>query len=147
MRKIAYLMLALAGCQSFFGPDSVSPGMYELVAVNGTPLPFNEVELPISPVDPRPSGCYGAYTQGELEFGPPGESFRFRLVLRHSCLGHILSDRTYLGLYERGGKMLHMWTPSEVVEIEYSAVIIGRNILLTKDRNVYYFRPLSAELR
>jgi hypothetical protein len=95
-------MLGLATCSLF---TSSAPGeeRYVVVKMGSHEVPAQLVQLPKSPRDHTPSGCWETLTDGEFGLSPVDATFGYFLVFRNSCTGRVLWSGGNSGHYDRQG--------------------------------------------
>jgi hypothetical protein len=128
LRTLALTLVC--ACSSATEPEPVAQGKYLLFAFNGTPLPVPTIELPNSPHDPTPSGCWYTLTEGELTLAPASADFAYTPTYRHSCTGDILSALSVSGQFDQEGTALAFRTPSATGVDAFAGIVRGDTVVM-----------------
>jgi hypothetical protein len=99
-------LFLLAACATDSSQPPGIDGTWVLSQYGSLPVPANLVELPNSPHDPTPSGCFERITGGNLTVSASTHVFRYEYLFHHSCTGAVLSKREAQGTVIQSGSSL-----------------------------------------
>lgn len=139
--------LAIGGC-SLFTSTEADNQRYVAVKVGSKELPAQITELPISPQDPRGSGCWEVLTEGEFGLYPVDLTFGYFFVFKNSCTGQLLWTGGNSGHYTRMGTSytFRFSRGAQGGETVFPGKLVADTLIVIQDADTYYFRraPLLA---
>jgi hypothetical protein len=125
-------LLVLAGCGGS-EPSDPAPeveGSWVLTGYGTLTVPANVTELPVSPQDPTPSGCFSRITRGSLTLSKSTHLFWYGLEFLNTCTGNVLSRREAQGSFRQSGRSIEFTLASGET---FTGAIEGSEIRLNQE--------------
>jgi hypothetical protein len=144
-RFVRPFLLAAVNCLtacSLFTSPAPQDQRYVVVKVGSKLVPAQIAELPNSPTDPSPSGCWVVLTEGEFGLHPSDKTFGYFFVFRHSCTGGVLWNGGNSGKYEQVGTSFtfRFSRGAQGGETVFSGRVAMDTLIVIQSPDTYYFK-------
>lgn len=129
----------IAACSLSTSSPSIE-GEYRLFRLGSLPIPTKITQLPVSPEDPSPSGCWYTLSEGTFEIVVDNQTFEYLRVYRNSCTGGVLATIGFPGSYQQvADSLIFTYVPGSVPRT-FSGRVARGLLTVFQDSDTFYYR-------